>query len=77
MISGSRAWYQMKGLARRNTHVKYESPTTYQSKVITKVKNVGKEGQTPSSTIRGSRSWNQNVGLDRRNTHVKYESPIT
>ena len=33
-ISGS--WYPMKGLARRNTHVKYESPSTYQSKVITK-----------------------------------------
>jgi hypothetical protein len=29
-IRGSRSWYQMKGLARRNTHVKYES----QSKVI-------------------------------------------
>jgi hypothetical protein len=28
----------MKGLARRNTRVKYERPTTYQSKVITKVK---------------------------------------
>jgi hypothetical protein len=28
----------MKGLARRNTHVKYESPTNYQSKVMTKVK---------------------------------------
>jgi hypothetical protein len=28
----------MKGLTRRNTHVKYESPTTYQSKVLTKVK---------------------------------------
>jgi hypothetical protein len=28
----------MKGLARRNTHVKYESTTTYQSKVMTKVK---------------------------------------
>jgi hypothetical protein len=28
----------MKGLARRNTHVKYEIPTTYQSKVMTKVK---------------------------------------
>jgi hypothetical protein len=36
--NGSRSWHQMKGLARRNTHVKYESPTTYQSKVITKVK---------------------------------------
>jgi hypothetical protein len=28
----------MKGLARRNTHVKYESHITYQSKVMTKVK---------------------------------------
>jgi hypothetical protein len=28
----------MKSLARRNTHVKYESPSTYQSKVMTKVK---------------------------------------
>jgi hypothetical protein len=28
----------MKGLARRNTNVKYESPTTYQSNVMTKVK---------------------------------------
>jgi hypothetical protein len=28
----------MKGPARRNTHVKYESPTTYQSNVMTKVK---------------------------------------
>jgi hypothetical protein len=28
----------MRGIARRNTHVKYESPTTYQSKVMTKVK---------------------------------------
>jgi hypothetical protein len=28
----------MKGLAIRNTHVKYESPSTYQSKVMRKVK---------------------------------------
>jgi hypothetical protein len=28
----------MKGLARENTHVKYESSTTNQSKVMTKVK---------------------------------------
>jgi hypothetical protein len=29
----------MKGLARRNTHVKYESPaSTYQSKIMSKVK---------------------------------------
>jgi hypothetical protein len=28
----------MKGLARRNTNVKYESPSTNQSKAMTKVK---------------------------------------
>jgi hypothetical protein len=28
----------MKGLDRRNTHVKYESPRTYQSNIMTKVK---------------------------------------
>jgi hypothetical protein len=33
----------MKGLSRRNTHVKYESPTTYQSKVMTKVKVLEKK----------------------------------
>jgi hypothetical protein len=37
-IRESRSWYEMKGLARRNTHVKYESSTTHQSKVMTKVK---------------------------------------
>jgi hypothetical protein len=42
----SMSWYQMKGLAWRNTHVKYESPSTYQSKVITKVKVFLTDGQT-------------------------------
>jgi hypothetical protein len=38
----------MKGLAWRGTHVKYESPTTYQSKVMTKdkvLKKVKSQGQ--------------------------------
>jgi hypothetical protein len=39
----------MKGLARRNTHVIYESPSTNQSKVITKVK-VFVDGQTHRQT---------------------------
>jgi hypothetical protein len=34
-VRGSWSWYQIKYLARRNTHVKYESPRTYQSKVMT------------------------------------------
>jgi hypothetical protein len=33
----------MTGLAKRNTHVKYESPSTYQSKVMTKVKFLEKK----------------------------------
>jgi hypothetical protein len=44
----------MKDLARGNTHVKYESPTTYKSKVMTKVKSFGKEGQTQRSGGHGT-----------------------
>jgi hypothetical protein len=33
----------MKGLAKTNTHVKYESFSTYQSKVMTKVKVLEKK----------------------------------
>jgi hypothetical protein len=48
----------MKGFARRNKHVKYESPTTYQSKVMTKVKVFKKKlkllGQR--SEVQGKRS---------------------
>jgi hypothetical protein len=35
-LQGQRSEGQMKGLPRRNTHVKYERPTAYQSKVMTK-----------------------------------------
>ena len=45
-VKGSRSWYQMKGLTIRNTHVKYEIPSTYQSKVMTKVKVLLTDGQT-------------------------------
>jgi hypothetical protein len=55
MVRGSRFWYQMKGLVIKNTNVKYESPSTYQSKVMTKVK-VFEKVKTPRSKIRGSRS---------------------
>ena len=44
----------MKGLAKRNTHVKYESPSTYQSKVMTKVKVLLTDGQTDRQTDRQS-----------------------
>jgi hypothetical protein len=42
-IRGLRSWYQMKGLARRNTHVKYESSSNNQSKVMSKVKGFEKK----------------------------------
>jgi hypothetical protein len=47
----------MKNLARRKSHVKYESPTTYQSKVMTKVKVLEKkaklQGQRPEGQCHG------------------------
>ena len=48
----------MKGLARRNTHVKYENPTTYQSKVMTKVNVLEKKvkGQRVKVMISNERS---------------------
>jgi hypothetical protein len=42
----------MKGLTIKNTHVKYEGPITYQSKVMSKVSFL-KIGQTPRSDGQG------------------------
>jgi hypothetical protein len=70
-IRGSRSWYPMKGLARRNTHVKYEIPTTYQSKVMTKLVKVFEK----KVKLQGKRSWYQMKGLARRSTHAKFKSP--
>jgi hypothetical protein len=53
----SRSWYQIKGLARRNAHVKYENPTTYQSIVIAKVKVFEKV------KLQGKRSEGQGHGI--------------
>jgi hypothetical protein len=33
-----KCWYPWKGFVRRNTHVKYQCPSTYHSKDIAKVK---------------------------------------
>jgi hypothetical protein len=43
----------MKGLARRNTHMKYESPATYQSKVIIKVKVFEKKVKLQGQRLEG------------------------
>jgi uncharacterized protein YcfL len=37
-VRGSRSWYEIKGLAVRNTHAKYDSHSTYQYKGMSKVK---------------------------------------
>ena len=38
MSLGQKLWYGVKGLVTRNTHVKYESPISHGSQVMTKVK---------------------------------------
>jgi hypothetical protein len=52
----------MKGLARKNTHVKYGSPSTYQSKVRTMLKFLKRS----NPKVKGSRSWYQMKGLLKR-----------
>jgi hypothetical protein len=42
----------MNGLGRRNTHVKYESHTTKQSKDLTKVKDLEKKAKLQSQRIK-------------------------
>jgi hypothetical protein len=48
----------MKGFDIRNTHVKYESPSTYQSKVKSKVKVFEKK-----VTLQGQSSESQGHGM--------------
>ena len=62
--------YQMKGLTMRNTHVKYEGPTTYQSKVMTKVSFVKVKLQDQRSEGQGQ-GIKCKSDLARRNTYVK------
>jgi hypothetical protein len=51
-INGSRPWNKIKGHARSNKHLKYESSSSYLSKVMTKVKVLEKKGQTPRSKVK-------------------------
>jgi hypothetical protein len=48
----------MKGLARKNTHVKYDSPTIYRSEVMTKVKIFEKKVK-----LKGKKSEGQDHGI--------------
>jgi hypothetical protein len=42
----------MKGIARKNAHVKNESPITYQSKVMTKVKDLEKKAKLQGQSVK-------------------------
>jgi hypothetical protein len=68
-VRGSRSRYQMKGLAIRNTHVKYESPTTYQSKVMTKVKVFEKKFKLKDQRVKVTAS-------NERSCHKEYTCEI-
>ena len=67
---GKKFWFQQKGLATRNTHVKYESPTSFGSKVMPKVEFFSKVGQKSTSRSRSQKCWYRQKGLVTRNTHV-------
>ena len=77
MSQGQKLWYDVNGLVTRNIHVKYESPTSYDSLVMTKVKVFSKVGQISRSRSLGKKLWYDVKGRVTRNTHVKYESPIS
>ena len=77
MSQGKKFWFQQEGIATRNTHVKYESPIWFGSKVVDKVKFISKGGQKSRSRSRGKKFWFKQQGIATRNTHVKYESPIS
>ena len=63
-------YYQQKGLATRNTHVKYESPVSFGSKVMAKVKFFSKVGQKSRSRSQSQKFWYGQKGLVTRNTLV-------
>jgi hypothetical protein len=67
-VRGSKSWYQMKGLVRRNTHVQYESLRTYQLRVMTKVK-VFKKVKLP-------RSGGQDHGIKNGSCQKEYTCGI-
>ena len=72
-------WYHGKGVVIRNTHAKYESPTSEGKKVITNKKcdrqNFPNVGQRSRSRSRAQNLWYRRKGVVIRNTYAKYESP--
>jgi hypothetical protein len=65
---------QMKGLARGNTHVKYESLPPTNQKLCPRLKFLNRRS---NSKVKVSKSCYQIKGLATRNTLMKYESPTT
>ena len=73
-------WYHPKGVVIRNTHAKYESPTSEGKKVISKPKkcdgqNFPNIGQRSRSRSHAQNLWYHRKSVVIRNTHAKYESP--
>jgi hypothetical protein len=60
----------------RNTHMKYQSPITYHSKVIANV-NVFNKYVKLQGQVHMVKNFNTSRSLVIRNTHTKYQSPIT
>ena len=69
---GKNFWLQQKGLVTRNTHVKYESPISFGSKIMAKVKFFSKVGQKSRSTSQGKK-FLESTG---RSCHKKYTCKI-
>ena len=70
---GQKYWYQQKGLATTNIHVKYESPISFGSKVIATVKVFfSKVGQQSRSRLQSEKY----LALTERSCHRKYTFEI-
>ena len=83
---GQNCWHQQIGLAARNTHVWYESPVSYGSKAMTKVKFLWTERflyPIPNFVLRGYKNSKPTHDFDRhvlklpaksygRGTHFSY-----
>ena len=65
----------MKGLVTRNTHVKYESPSSSGKKVMAKVKSRSNFKAKSRSRSLGKKLWYDVKGLVTRNAQMQYESP--
>ena len=66
-----------KGLVIRYTHAKYESPISYNEKVMVNVEVFSKVGKRSRSRSQVKNLWYRWKGLVIRITHAKYERLIS